>query len=715
MMWPIFMGKKINLRSLIKKTATIFFNRLQIIYHPHTQQEINLIKNTGLFNHLDAQQFKNVINSARLEKYIKNSLVFKEGDLPNALYVILDGSVRVFTYDANAKKIPLSRLNKGDYFGEQALVGPGLKTRNASIETIEDATLIRINARSIIPFWQKDNKLLKKLRKIGFRQAIQALSASTKLYNDIQPIIESIKNCSFIEAHNNQVIFNAGDKPDHVYLILQGKIKLLISQKNLNKTQCLILLKGHLFGELGVLENKPRAATAIAQGNVRLLVINGKHFKQVYNKNPALRHLFSSLKQTYQLPMQGVVEQFFGSSDEIGSTITSIFKLSNERTIISIRSLVKNIFTMSELGAKPGIKYKYEKGQQEFTCLTVVNKHLVAIESSGEWDDLAEACRKMLTNEVLEVAVLNKFTETGELASKVKVDKGDEGNEGDKVICTCMSVTRSCLQNLIDKGVKDLNTLSEETGACTVCGSCECKILEMLGENPWLAAIMERSAKHNSYIHSYHIKLMNSQFKAFEPGQHIIIKVKVHDNWLERPYTISEKYSDNSVRVTVKKESNGLFSQWIFNEAPEKIYVNVSNPQGAFTLNSNVNVPALCFAGGIGITPFIMYVKSLIKLKSHKPMHILYCAHTKDDFILMDEFTEATHLLSSINIIYRDTESNGSLTKDEIINLIKSLSEPDIYICGPKGFENLISSTLRDIAYDQAKIHIEQFFPVGTE
>lgn len=72
-------------------------------------------------------------------------------------------------------------------------------------------------------------------------------------------------------------------------------------------------------------------------------------------------------------------------------------------------------------------------------------------------------------------------------------------------------------------------------------------------------------------------ELMNSQFKAFEPGQHIIIKVKIHDNWLERLYTISEKYSDNSVRVTVKKESNGLFSQWIFNEAPEKIYVNVSN------------------------------------------------------------------------------------------------------------------------------------------
>src|SRR5207245_2250601 len=112
------------------------------------------------------------------------------------------------------------------------------------------------------------------------------------------------------------------------------------------------------------------------------------------------------------------------------------------------------------------------------------------------------------------------------------------------------------LQELIDSGMRDFELLSKETGAGTVCGSCRFKILEMLGDNPWLTAHLTLSSKHNSYINSYLINPKNTQFKKFIPGQYIIVQAKIHDKWIERAYTISGQH-DNALRISVKKETKG--------------------------------------------------------------------------------------------------------------------------------------------------------------
>ena len=78
--------------------------------------------------------------------------------------------MRVFTLDGLQRKIPLARLNEGDYFGEQSLLGQGAKTRSASIETLSETELVRIEAKTIIPLWEKNKELTATLKKIGHEQ-----------------------------------------------------------------------------------------------------------------------------------------------------------------------------------------------------------------------------------------------------------------------------------------------------------------------------------------------------------------------------------------------------------------------------------------------------------------------------------------------------------------------------------------------------------------
>lgn len=679
--------------------------------HPHlSDEDIELIKNTHLFDHLNEKEFNKLLKSAKLVKFIADKLIFQEGDLPDALYIIVDGSVRVFTYDAHGEKLPLARLNKGNYFGEQAILAPGSKTRNASIETIDETTVIQIEAKLIEPLWQENHDLKLKLNKIGYEQAIHAISSSVPLYRDIQSIFEQIEKYNITELADGTTIFKVGDKPDHIYFILQGTVKITKPENKLTSGQeSLTLHRGHFFGELGVIENKPRSATAIAAGKVRLLVIEGEQFKAIYQKNPLLQHLLASFKQLYRIPLRGMVEQYIDDKSEMGSVITTLFQMNDGRSIIAIRSLTQNIFTMTVSAKTPQAEYKFTQ-KDLVVKLLLAERDLVGIEVGGEWQDLPHACQALLDKQILEDKTIDKFIKTGVFPLKLPLVETE-------IICNCMSVSRKQLQDLIDNGMTTLDSLANETGAGTVCGACRNQILCMLNENPWSPAILQRIIEHNDHIRSYIIKPCNSDFKIkeFHPGQFVMVQAKIKDVWVERAYTISDIFQEDQVlRVTIKKEPKGLFSQWLFAETAEQINVNISQPQGFFCMNEDSKLTALCFAGGVGVTPFITYAKSLKKLQNNKRMHILYCALTKNDFIFTNEFNEAVQATPTLTITFRDNDTNGLLSENDIIQLVQSLNEPEIYICGPEGFTDLINKTLQSIQYDSKKIFIEKFVHAGA-
>jgi CRP/FNR family cyclic AMP-dependent transcriptional regulator len=66
--------------------------------------------------------------------------IVRAGDEPNALYLILQGSVSVLVEDSDGREIVLAYLNPGDFFGEMCLF-PDQKTRTAEVRS-RTATLI---------------------------------------------------------------------------------------------------------------------------------------------------------------------------------------------------------------------------------------------------------------------------------------------------------------------------------------------------------------------------------------------------------------------------------------------------------------------------------------------------------------------------------------------------------------------------------------------
>ena len=74
-----------------------------------------------------------------------------------------------------------------------------------------------------------------------------------------------------IKLGKGTVLFSEGDEGDHLYVIVEGKLKLGTSSGDGRENLLSVLGPGEMFGELSLFDTGPRTATATAVTDVRLL------------------------------------------------------------------------------------------------------------------------------------------------------------------------------------------------------------------------------------------------------------------------------------------------------------------------------------------------------------------------------------------------------------------------------------------------------------
>ena len=76
-----------------------------------------------------------------MRPYNKGTIVVAEGEPAVSMYLILEGSLRVYVSDDEGREVELNTLEAGEYFGELML---GNRVRSASVQTLTRARLAMI-------------------------------------------------------------------------------------------------------------------------------------------------------------------------------------------------------------------------------------------------------------------------------------------------------------------------------------------------------------------------------------------------------------------------------------------------------------------------------------------------------------------------------------------------------------------------------------------
>lgn len=90
----------------------------------------------GFYAHL-TPQLRALAQRGVIRTYPKKSVVINEGEAGDTLFVLLNGSVKVFSMNENGREITYGKIYSGDYFGEMSLDGG---PRSASVITLEPCT-----------------------------------------------------------------------------------------------------------------------------------------------------------------------------------------------------------------------------------------------------------------------------------------------------------------------------------------------------------------------------------------------------------------------------------------------------------------------------------------------------------------------------------------------------------------------------------------------
>ena len=106
------------------------------------KQYIDNIKTVNLFSALKYNEIEAISRIATLRHYPKGYVVFQEGEEGDALYIIVNGKVKVSIYGEDGREYILDVIGKDGFFGELSLIDE--LPRSANIVTIEDSTFLVI-------------------------------------------------------------------------------------------------------------------------------------------------------------------------------------------------------------------------------------------------------------------------------------------------------------------------------------------------------------------------------------------------------------------------------------------------------------------------------------------------------------------------------------------------------------------------------------------
>jgi CRP/FNR family cyclic AMP-dependent transcriptional regulator len=89
---------------------------------------------------------------------------------------------------------------------------------------------------------------------------------------------------------NHTIILREGEKSDSLYIILYGKVKVYVCDKDGGEAILNILGAGDFFGEMALLDDAPRSASVMTMESTRVAIMTKDAFRECLAKHPDIAY-----------------------------------------------------------------------------------------------------------------------------------------------------------------------------------------------------------------------------------------------------------------------------------------------------------------------------------------------------------------------------------------------------------------------------------------
>lgn len=208
------------------------------------------------------------------------------------------------------------------------------------------------------------------------------------------------------------------------------------------------------------------------------------------------------------------------------------------------------------------------------------------------------------------------------------------------------------------------------------------------------------------------------QIVYFTPGQYICISFKKNGRKSPfRCFSITSVPGTNTLELGIRID--GDFTKTL-ETLPKGTEIDVLGPYGDFVVDKDQDEYLVFIAGGIGITPYMSIIRTLLETKYKIPILLLYSSSFSSKMPYIDELIELSKKHSNFTLIPFVTSKedkkldirivNGIIEKSHIEKIVKKDYLTNTYfICGPKLFTVSMVSYLEGLGISEERIITESF------
>ncbi len=257
----------------------------------------------------------------------KGEVVFREGEMGNCFYQIEKGIAGVYIHYGEPDQRKLTEMKPGQFFGEMAVIEAWPRSTTVVAET--RLYTVKIDEKSLNSFFREQpDQILALMRQLGDR--IRALTAD---YEEVQAFIREKKEAGekkegfmakwkkyrelsalakknsgtsqedvmtmkdfgkfdsastqVVSSDKGQIIFREGDTGNYMYAIHGGSVGIYVNYGTEKETKLTTLYSDSFFGEMGLISDEKRSATAVAEEKDTILeCIRREDLQKIFETNP---------------------------------------------------------------------------------------------------------------------------------------------------------------------------------------------------------------------------------------------------------------------------------------------------------------------------------------------------------------------------------------------------------------------------------------------
>lgn len=231
----------------------------------------------------------------------------------------------------------------------------------------------------------------------------------------------------------------------------------------------------------------------------------------------------------------------------------------------------------------------------------------------------------------------------------------------------------------------------------------------------------------------YLVPVDGKPLPLYLPGQFLTLSLKIpgQSKPTIRCYSLSDAPTTEYFRCTIKKVASdparpelgsGLACGYIHDQLTVGEILDVAAPRGSFFLDVFSELPVVLIGAGIGITPLLSMLNTLVQTELKNQIYLFYGARNGAEHPFRKHLSKLAtrHSHLTIHTTYSqplpqdklgvDYQFSGHLQLD-LIRRVVGTTDARFYVCGPSAFMQAMVSGLTEWGVTEDAIQFEAFGP----